>query len=212
MANEKRYTAKEVATFVLSKVGQILKKSELSKGVLKLQTDPEEGIKGVHSSFGDEGKSLAGANVRAAQTASSEDKAKKFSDKAVKEHEEKLKELKEMPNPNLTRTEEMEKAEKEAEDRYYVDTKKRDDHGRVTIYDKKRDIEFKAKLKEESDMEKKEKCEKCGDMHELEKKDRCWAGYEPTPGKKPYEKGSCKSIEKSEELQKEEEPEDEWGF
>jgi hypothetical protein len=21
---------------------------------------------------------------------------------------------------------------------------------------------------------------------------RCWSGYEPTPGKKPYEKGSCK--------------------
>jgi len=21
---------------------------------------------------------------------------------------------------------------------------------------------------------------------------RCWTGYEPTPGKKPYSKGSCK--------------------
>ena len=24
------------------------------------------------------------------------------------------------------------------------------------------------------------------------KKTRCWKGYEPTPGKKPYSKGSCK--------------------
>ena len=26
----------------------------------------------------------------------------------------------------------------------------------------------------------------------LYKKTRCWKGYEPTPGKKPYSKGSCK--------------------
>lgn len=34
----------------------------------------------------------------------------------------------------------------------------------------------------------------------LEKK-RCWKGYEPTPGKKPYEEGSCKpkSLSKSED-------------
>lgn len=31
-----------------------------------------------------------------------------------------------------------------------------------------------------------------------EKKDRCWDGYEPTPGKKPYEKGSCQPVKKSE--------------
>jgi hypothetical protein len=31
------------------------------------------------------------------------------------------------------------------------------------------------------------------------KKDRCWKGYEPTPGKKPYEKGSCRPIKKSHE-------------
>ena len=24
------------------------------------------------------------------------------------------------------------------------------------------------------------------------KKGRCWAGYEPTPGKKAYSKGSCR--------------------
>lgn len=26
---------------------------------------------------------------------------------------------------------------------------------------------------------------------------RCWEGYEPTPGKKPYEKGSCRPIKKA---------------
>lgn len=32
---------------------------------------------------------------------------------------------------------------------------------------------------------------------ELEKAGRCWEGYEPTPGKKPYSKGSCRKIQKS---------------
>ena len=31
----------------------------------------------------------------------------------------------------------------------------------------------------------------------LEKAGRCWEGYEPTPGKKPYSKGSCRKIKKS---------------
>jgi len=26
------------------------------------------------------------------------------------------------------------------------------------------------------------------------KKSRCWRGYEPTPGKVPYSKGSCRKI------------------
>jgi hypothetical protein len=28
------------------------------------------------------------------------------------------------------------------------------------------------------------------------KASRCWPGYEPTPGKKPFAKGSCKPKEK----------------
>ena len=32
----------------------------------------------------------------------------------------------------------------------------------------------------------------------LAKKDRCWDGYEPTPGKAPYSKGSCRPIKSSE--------------
>jgi GNAT superfamily N-acetyltransferase len=36
----------------------------------------------------------------------------------------------------------------------------------------------------------------------LEKAGRCWEGYEPTPGKKPYSKGSCRKIKKSEHQEK----------
>jgi hypothetical protein len=28
----------------------------------------------------------------------------------------------------------------------------------------------------------------------MKRTSRCWAGYEPTPGKKPYSKGSCRKI------------------
>lgn len=34
-------------------------------------------------------------------------------------------------------------------------------------------------------------------MSSLEEKKRCWKGYKPTPGKKPYEKGSCQKAEES---------------
>lgn len=183
MADEKKFSPKEVATLILSKVGEILKKSELNKSVLKLQADPQEHVAGVHTSFGEEGKSFAGANVRASQDTLIEQKSKKFAEKAKEEHKEKLNELKSMPKPNLPKSEEIQKSEhldkKESEDRYYVDTKKRDKDGRVTIYDKERDIEFKAKLKEESDIEKgeikkEENCSSCGQMHKKETKfDRC---------------------------------------
>lgn len=36
----------------------------------------------------------------------------------------------------------------------------------------------------------------------MAKKERCWEGYEPTPGKKPYEKGSCQPIKKDDEVLK----------
>jgi hypothetical protein len=35
------------------------------------------------------------------------------------------------------------------------------------------------------------------DLFEKSKKGRCWEGYEPTPGKKPYSKGSCQPIKKA---------------
>lgn len=38
------------------------------------------------------------------------------------------------------------------------------------------------------------------DDDKAEKKDRCWDGYEPTPGKKAYEKGSCQPIKKAEDM------------
>lgn len=34
-------------------------------------------------------------------------------------------------------------------------------------------------------------------MSQYKSKDRCWEGYEPTPGKKPYEEGSCKPVSKA---------------
>jgi hypothetical protein len=34
-------------------------------------------------------------------------------------------------------------------------------------------------------------------MTSLEEKKRCWKGYKPTPGKKPYEKGSCQKEKSS---------------
>jgi len=44
------------------------------------------------------------------------------------------------------------------------------------------------------------------------KADRCWEGYEPTPGKKPYEKGSCQPVKKEEAgaLDKEEKSKRTW--
>jgi hypothetical protein len=36
---------------------------------------------------------------------------------------------------------------------------------------------------------------------EVNKKDRCWDGYEPAPGKKAYSEGSCRPINKEEEMQ-----------
>ena len=29
------------------------------------------------------------------------------------------------------------------------------------------------------------------------RKKRCWSGFEPTPGKKPYSKGSCRRKKKN---------------
>lgn len=43
-------------------------------------------------------------------------------------------------------------------------------------------------------------CEEVKDDDKAEKKDRCWDGYEPTPGKKAYEKGSCQPVKKAEDM------------
>jgi hypothetical protein len=36
-------------------------------------------------------------------------------------------------------------------------------------------------------------------LHKWNMEKRCWDGYEPTPGKKPYEKGSCQPAKKGEQ-------------
>lgn len=48
----------------------------------------------------------------------------------------------------------------------------------------------KAEQLKEADRQLKELKEMVG------KADRCWEGYEPVPGKKPYEKGSCAPVKK----------------
>lgn len=56
----------------------------------------------------------------------------------------------------------------------------------------------KAKVSEKKEDKKaaeKKKVKKTEEKEEVEK--RCWDGYEPTPGKKPYEKGSCKPVKKT---------------
>ena len=56
--------------------------------------------------------------------------------------------------------------------------------------DNKKDIEYQIV-----------KSEACGHTIQykmIKKEGRCWDGYEPTPGKEPYSKGSCKPIKKDE--------------
>lgn len=49
------------------------------------------------------------------------------------------------------------------------------------------------------DKASKKEMKKCGEMKKEEKKEgRCWEGYKPVPGKKPFEKGSCAPMKKSE--------------
>lgn len=46
----------------------------------------------------------------------------------------------------------------------------------------------------------------CVEKYDMEK--RCWEGYEPTPGKKAYEKGSCRPVKKDDAPHPEGSPED----
>ena len=121
MANsDKQLTAKQVATAVLEKVGELLHKSELVK------TE-----KGVHrqGGFGSKpGESSAGAAMRISNIHSISapspsmssnhpdpsghlGAAKEWKNKAVASHKQVLGELKGMPKPNLPKSEDMEKAE-----------------------------------------------------------------------------------------------------
>jgi hypothetical protein len=62
------------------------------------------------------------------------------------------------------------------------------------------------------DMDKKERLtvNKCGqwDIQKWDMEKRCWEGYEPTPGKKPYEKGSCQPVKKDDAPHEPGSPED----
>jgi hypothetical protein len=107
-------------------------------------------------------------------------------EKARSLHANKLKELRNMPKPNLPKS--------EYED---IDNDGKNDaqesHGQINR--KKADLNQDGKITHKEAV-------KASSMkkEELDKKDRCWDGYKPVPGKKPYEKGSCAPIEKSEEV------------
>lgn len=98
MSEEKKYTAQEAAVAVLNKTKELLEKSELAKKE-----------KGVHApSFNPKGgHSQAGYHAEAYK----ESGIKGHKEAAKQLHSEKLGELKDMPKPNLPKSEEMDKKE-----------------------------------------------------------------------------------------------------
>ena len=60
----------------------------------------------------------------------------------------------------------------------------------------KLDLEIE-KLKKKKELEKKRESRRKKAKLKEGDDDRCWDGYEPTPGKKAYEKGSCQKERKS---------------
>lgn len=57
---------------------------------------------------------------------------------------------------------------------------------------------FISSSKELADYLHSQKMGKSADSEEKKMDKRCWEGYEPTPGKKPYSKGSCRPVKKAE--------------
>jgi hypothetical protein len=105
MANsDKQLTAKQVATALLSKVGEILQKSELVKA--------ETGhVKGVHKPFNHPEHGGLGTSLAGASNASGDYGEQIGKPSAVSEHRRVLGELKGMPKPNLPKSEDMEKCD-----------------------------------------------------------------------------------------------------
>ena len=65
-------------------------------------------------------------------------------------------------------------------------------NGRVIHTESVNESEEIAKLDFEIEkLKKKKELEKQREARRRKVNERCWKGYEPTPGKKPYEKGSC---------------------
>jgi hypothetical protein len=123
----------------------------------------EKRQKGVHTSFGgSDGRSIAGKEITSRSPKAGNKYLKEMHHERGKEmHREKLKELKEMPKPNLPKSE-----------------------GKKMKAKTPKNLKMPKKLKVKGVKRLKSYMQKS--------KDRCWEGYEPTPGKKPYTKGSCK--------------------
>ena len=119
-----------------------------------------------------------------------------------------LKNMKSAPKPNLEKTEWTERAEEEYQnwdkreqfqdfmaDRMPNLTKGEIDAIGQTLALKKSLDKEKALVKLVNAKESSWKCSTNKHTEEdLCKKERCWAGYEPTPGKKAFSKGSCRKT------------------
>lgn len=110
MSDEKKYTAREAAVAVLAKAEEVLKKSELLKS-----TGHE---KGVHASHGHGGKGQKGISeagealrISGGNKNISNPTKRGLHNAAVGEHKAKLGELKAMPKPNLTKSDDKPKSE-----------------------------------------------------------------------------------------------------
>lgn len=158
MSEDKKYTAQEAAIAVLNKTKELLEKSELMKGQrhtdsfskIKLsptghsvREDRETGHeKGVHTAAkeskevsehflgpktkGNTGGESAVGGVTGKRVDSSIRGA--FKKPVQEEHKKKLKELKDMPKPNLPKSEEMEKSSNDFDERL---KRKRDESERI---------------------------------------------------------------------------------
>jgi hypothetical protein len=193
-----------------------LPKSELQKGKveqmkLDLKKPMKKEEKGVHKPVGKKGVSAAGVQVRGAKGLDKERNAALHGLKgmsladAKNKHKKVIEEQKKMPKPNLPKSEMAKSNEKGVH--IPLDHNKGKSHAglRQSINIKtKRGEESKNKIRSEiKDDHKRVLTEARNIKPNLPKSEmakRCWDGYKPVEGKKPYSKGSCEKIKKSEEV------------
>jgi hypothetical protein len=162
MAHEKQYTAKQAANAVLEKVGEILKKSELLKADGSFNAKPGRGEtggeKGVHMPLGDKAgggndpkRSAAGLFSTAGKrdlnsgSAMKRDYGRMKISAAKDAHKKVLGEIKDMPAPNLPKSEDMQKYETENSNKLGY---KLSDEGKEEKQPEKSDKAFEVKGKE----------------------------------------------------------------
>jgi hypothetical protein len=171
--------------------------------------------KGVHnkaSGIKNQGTSEAGAYVKGNKAKARDydfnpESRKVQLQEAKKEHKKVLAEQKAMPKPNLPKSEMAKSNEKGVHIPLDHKDKKGKSHAglRQSInINSKRGEESKNKVRSEiKDDHKRVLTEARNIKPNLPKSEmakRCWDGYKPVEGKKPYSKGSCEKIKKSEEV------------